>query len=289
MSGVKSEISHIKGIGPSSAGKSGQVVELLEAARAQGIDITADQYPYTASGSSITGSLIPRWAQVGGRQGLVARLRDKEARARMKKDIEANYVRRGGPDKLVVALCPKHKEFEGKSMKQVAEMMGVDPSEAAMTLLEEEEVPFVSHVIQEDDLLTFMRWSGVMVGSDGSSLATDGPLSGGWPHPRNFGTFPRVLARYVRERKVLTLQEAIRRMTSLPAQRLGIRDRGLLREGFWADIVLFNPDTVEDRATFANPKQYPAGIDYVIVNGEVVIDQGRHTGKMPGKVLRHKA
>ena len=172
-------------------------------------------------------------------------------------------------------------------MKEVSQIMCLDPAETALTLLAEDEVSFVSHGQDESDLLNYMKWYGISVGSDGSSLAVDGPLGEGWPHPRNFGTFPRILARYVREKKVLTLQDAVRRMTSASAQRLGLKDRGLLRAGFWADITLFDPDTVEDKATFREPKQYPAGIPYVIVNGQVVIDNGCHTGQMPGKVLRY--
>ena len=285
-SGVRGNFSHLKGIGPFSVGKSVEVVDLLNKAREEGLDMTADQYPYTASGSGITGALLPRWAQVGGRAGTLARLKDVEVRACMKKGIEENYVRRGGPEKLMVALCEHHSEYEGKTMKEVSEIMGLDPSEAALVLLAEDEVSFVSHGQDENDLVNYMKWHGISVGSDGSSLAVDGPLGEGWPHPRNFGTFPRVLARYVREKKILTLQDAVRRMTSASAQRLGLKDRGLLREGFWADITLFDPDTVEDKATFREPKQYPVGIPYVIVNGEIVIDNGCHTGKMPGKVLR---
>jgi N-acyl-D-amino-acid deacylase len=285
-SGVKTQYVHVKCLGPGVWGLSGEIISRLEAARAAGIDITCDQYPYTASGSSITGSLVPRWAQVGGRAGLVARLRNPGERARMKKGIEENYVRRGGPDRLVVALYPEDQRFEGKPMSEVSRILGVDPAEAAMMLLEQADASFVSHVINEDDLEAFMRYNPVMVGSDGSSLAVNGPLSIGWPHPRNFGTFPRVLARYVRERRTISLPDAVRKMTSLPAQRLGIWDRGVLREGYWADITVFNPDTVQDNATFENPLAYPSGIEYVIVNGEVVIDGGEHTGRKPGMVLR---
>jgi N-acyl-D-amino-acid deacylase len=285
-SGVKSQIAHVKCLGPGTWGKSAEVISMLETARADGLDITCDQYPYTASGSSITGSLVPRWAQVGGREATVERLRDPDARARMKAEIEANYVRRGGPGRLVVALHPERR-FEGKSMLEVAGMLATDPAEAAMLLLEVADCPFVSHVIDEADLQRYMRWGLTMVGSDGSSLATEGPLSVGWPHPRNFGTFPRVLARYVRDQKVLSLAEAVRKMTSAAAQRLGLRDRGILREGCWADITLFDPEAVQDNATFEQPLAYPSGIPYVIVNGQVVIDGGCHRGVMAGMVLRH--
>jgi N-acyl-D-amino-acid deacylase len=285
-SGVRTNFSHLKGIGPFSVGKSPEVLGILDAARAEGLDVTADQYPYTASGSGITGALLPRWAQVGGREGTLARLKDPETRAKMKKGIEENYVRRGGPEKLQVALCAHHPEFEGGTMKDACEKMGLDPAEAALVLLADDEVSFVSHGQDENDLMTYMKWGGICVGSDGSSLSAEGPLSEGSPHPRHFGTFPRILARYVREKNVITLPDAVRRMTSAPAQRLRIKDRGILREGFWADITLFDPDTVEDKATFRDPKQYPTGIPYVVVNGEVVLDNGVHTGKMPGKALK---
>lgn len=284
--GVKSELDHIKCLGPDVWGKAPEVIAMVEAARAQGLDITADQYPYTASGSSITGSLVPRWAQVGGRAAMVARLDDPTTRAKMKAEIEANYRRRGGPERLVVAMFPPDTRFEGKSMADVAKLLDTDAAEAAMILLAQADCPFVSHVIDEDDLKTFLRWGLTMVGSDGSSLATDGPLATGWPHPRNFGTFPRVLARYVRQLDVISLPEAIRKMTSFPAQRLGIHDRGVLRQGAWADITIFDPETVQDNSSFEHPLAYPSGIPYVIVNGTVVIDDGEHTGQMPGKVLR---
>lgn len=287
QSGVSTQLDHIKCLGPAVWGKSHEVIRLVEAARAEGLDVTADQYPYTASGSSITGSLVPRWAQVGGRDALVARLADPAERARMKADIEANYLRRGGPERLVVALFPFDKRLEGKSMAEVARILDVDPAEAAMLMLADSDSSFVSHVINEDDAREFMRWGLTMVGSDGWALAADGPLSVGAPHPRSFGTFPRVLAYYVRELGVISLAEAIRKMTSYPAQRLGLQDRGLLREGYRADVVLFDPDTVQDNATFEKPLQYPSGIPFVIVNGVVVIDNGEHTHQTPGRVLRH--
>ncbi len=287
LSGVRSEIAHIKCLGPGVWGKSGEVVAMLEAARAHGVDITADQYPYTSSGGS-TSSLIPRWAQVGGRRAMVAQLRNPETRARIKAELDVNYSRRGGPGRMVVAIYPADRRFEGRPMSEVARMLNKDPAEAAMNLLEAADISFVSHVLQEEDVTTFMRWGPVMVGSDGSSLATEGLLAAGWPHPRNFGAFPRVLGRYVRDLKVLSLEEAIRKMTSLPAQRLGLKDRGLLREGFWADVTVFDPLTVRDNAAFEEPRQYPSGIEYVVVNGELVIDRSRHTGRKPGKVLRRR-
>jgi N-acyl-D-aspartate/D-glutamate deacylase len=163
-----------------------------------------------------------------------------------------------------------------------------DPAEAFFDLLMEEhgQVTCMPFMMNEKDVQTALREPWVDIASDGSSLSAEGLLSAGHPHPRNFGTFPRILGHYVREEKVLTLEDGVRRMTSLPAQRLGLKDRGLLREGYWADVVVFDPDRINDTATFASPKQYPAGINYVLVNGRIVIDGGNHTGARPGMALR---
>jgi N-acyl-D-aspartate/D-glutamate deacylase len=172
------------------------------------------------------------------------------------------------------------------TLESVAGILGEPPEYAVLTMLEKADAGWVSAILNDDDVETFMKAPWVMIGSDGSSLARSGPASGGKPHPRNFGCFPRVIAVYSREKGLFPVEDAIRKMTSLPAQRFGLMDRGLLKEGFWADAVVFDPCLLADAATFENPHRFPVGIDYVIVNGQVVIDKGEHTGRLPGKALR---
>jgi N-acyl-D-amino-acid deacylase len=180
-------------------------------------------------------------------------------------------------------------KYEGMRVADAAKAAGKDPFEFVFDLLRDTRgsVGCVYFIMSEDDVTLALRQPWVAIGSDGSALAVDGPLRSGVPHPRNFGTFPRVLAKYVREEKVLTLEEAIRKMTSLPAATLNLPDRGTIAPGNWADLVIFDPATVADKATFEQPFQYPVGIDTVIVNGQVVLDEGTHTNTKPGKVLRH--
>jgi N-acyl-D-aspartate/D-glutamate deacylase len=182
----------------------------------------------------------------------------------------------------------KNASLPGKNLEEIGRMREKDPANAFFDLLVEEhgQVTCMPFMMNEKDVQTALREPWVDIASDGSSLSAEGLLSAGHPHPRNFGTFPRILGHYVREEKILTLEDGVRRMTSLPAQRLRLKDRGLLREGYWADVVVFDPDRIADTATFASPKQYPAGINYVVVNGRVVIDLGKHTGERPGMVLR---
>ena len=286
---VPIHIAHLKCLGPAVWGQSGQVLERLDEARHQGVDVTADQYPYLASGSSITGALVPRWAQVDGREQMLERLRDGEFQARVRQGIEEGFRRRGGAERLAVASFPSRPDYEGKTMAQLAEENGLHPADLALEMLRESDASFVSHVLKEEDMLTIASHPAVMVASDGSSLSTRGPTASGRPHPRHFGTFPRVLGQFVRGKKLYPLEEAVRRMTSFPAQRIGLKRRGLLREGYAADVTVFDPETVEDRATFERPQQYPVGIDTVLVNGEVALARGEYTGALAGKPLRDRS
>ncbi|MBI4540080.1 MAG: D-aminoacylase [Gemmatimonadetes bacterium] len=295
--GIPVEVFHIKVAGQRNWGKMPEALALLESARARGLDVTANQYPYIAGAHPFM-PLLPPWALEGGVEKTMERLRDPELRARMKKDIaeglegwRGNYVQQtGGWGGVMVSntRTEKNNNLIGKTLADNGAMRGKDAAEAFFDLMLEEngQVFGILFHMNEQDVQTAMRAPFVSVGSDGTALAVDGPLGEGQPHPRNFGTFPRVLGRYVRELKVLGLEEAIRKMTSLSAQRLGIQDRGLLREGYWADVVVFDPDRVADKATFEAPKQYPEGIDYVLVNGALVIENGNHTGALPGRVLR---
>jgi N-acyl-D-amino-acid deacylase len=287
-SGVSTEIAHLKALGPRQWGKGPRLLEMIEDARAQGLDVTADQYPYPASGSSITGALLPRWAQEGGREGTLAKLADKATRAKMFEQMCENLDRRGGANRLLVSVYSPDRTLQGKTLQQVADERGEHPIETALRLLEKSDASFVSFVIDEGDVEAIMKHPSVMVGTDGYALATDGIVSSGHPHPRSFATYPRILSHYVREKHVLRLEDAVRKMTSCPAAKIGLYDRGVLKPGAWADIVVFDPCTVRDAATFADPKQYPTGIRCVLVNGTAVVKDGVHQDVFPGHVLRKK-
>ncbi|HUQ89470.1 MAG TPA: D-aminoacylase [Vicinamibacterales bacterium] len=303
--GIPVHIFHIKVTGQKNFGRMKEAIALIEAARARGVRVTADQYPYVASSTSLTAT-IPPWAQDGGTEKLVARLKDKRERARIRKEMEntnptweSRYQSAGTWQNVQLAAIGRsgggtdhavspNRKYEGMRVAEAAKQAGKDPFDFVFDLLIEERgsVGCVYFIIDEADLALAMKQPWVAVGSDGSSLAIEGPLRAGVPHPRNFGTFPRVLGRYVRELKVIPLEEAIRKMTSLPASILGLSDRGTIKEGQWADVVIFNPATVADKATFEDPFQYPVGIDTVLVNGKVVLDEGKHTNARPGKVLK---
>jgi N-acyl-D-aspartate/D-glutamate deacylase len=303
--GMPVHVFHVKVTGRKNVGRMKEVVALVEAARARGVRVTADQYPYVASSTGLTATLPP-WVQDGGSAKLVERLKDRRTRARIRREMEdpnptweSRYQSAGTWQNVQLASIGRtrgapeagespNRKYEGLRVADAARLAGKDPFDFVFDLLIDERgsVGSVYFIIDEADLTLAMRQPWVAVGSDGSSLAIEGPLRAGVPHPRSFGTFPRVLGRYVREQNVIPLQEAIRKMTTLPASILGLKDRGAIAVGQWADLVLFDPATVADRATFDDPFQYPVGIDTVIVNGQVVLDEGTHTGARPGRVLR---
>jgi N-acyl-D-amino-acid deacylase len=296
---------HMKVTGQKNFGRMKEVIAIVEAARARGVRITSDQYPYVASSTGLTAT-IPQWVQDGGTEKLVERLKDPPTRAKIRKEMEDpnptwenRYQSAGTWQNVQLASIGRtrgareagvspNRKYEGMRVAAAAKLANKDPFDFVFDLLVDEQgsVGCVYFIIDEADLALALKQSWVAIGSDGSALATEGPLRAGVPHPRSFGTFPRVLGRYVREQKVITLQEAVRKMTSLPASILGFADRGTIEQGKAADLVLFDPATVNDLATFENPFQYPVGIDTVIVNGTVVLDEGKHTGARPGKVLR---
>jgi len=294
---VPVEIFHVKVAGSNNWGRMTEVVALIDSARARGVDINANQYPYIAANHP-TLPLLPPWALEGGLDKTMERLKDPQLRARIKHDIEngvpnwnSNYVRQsGGWQGIVIGATrtEKNASLPGKNLEEIGRIREKDPADAFFDLLVEEhgQVMCMPFMMNEKDVQTALRQPWVDIASDGSSFSTEGLLAAGHPHPRNFGTFPRILGHYVRDEKVLTLEDGVRRMTSLSAQRLGLKDRGLLREGYWADVVVFDPNRISDKATFADPKQYPEGINYVLVNGRVVIDRGKHTGERPGVALR---
>jgi len=292
---------HLKVTGAKNVGRMKEVIAIVEAAQKRGVEIAADQYPYVASSTGLI-QTIPPWAHEGGNAKLVARLKDPATRARIRKEMddpnptwENRLISAGTWHNVQIASLPArtgmetgYKRFEGWRVDDAAKEMGRDPYDFVFEMLIANggSVSCVWFIIDESDLKLAMKQPWVSVGSDGSALATSGPLRTGVPHPRNFGTFPRVLGKYVREEHVIPLEQAVHKMSGLTASQLHIKDRGLIKDGMAADLVIFDPATVADRATFTDPFQYPVGIPTVIVNGRVVLDNGRHTGERPGVVIR---
>jgi len=282
--GVPLELSHHKAEGQPNWGMVRQSLALVEKARRDGLDVTLDQYPYIASSTTFT-AFMPEWAMEGGVAVLLNRLQQPNLRQRIVHDAEQKNVY--GWDKVVVSSVrkPEHQRFEGLNLVEVGQLESKPPVEAGLDLLQAEDGPFsvIQFGVSEDDLQYILRNPVMMVGSDGYSLA---PAMGSKPHPRSYGTFARVLGRYVRETHIVTLEDAVRKMTSLPAQRANLRDRGVIKQGQIADLVLFDADRVADTATYAEPHQYAVGIQWVMVGGEIVWQEGRDTGVVAGRVLR---
>jgi N-acyl-D-amino-acid deacylase len=296
--GLPVHILHLKVAGKANWGRMPEVVHRIEQARAAGVEVTADVYPYIAAQTDLHMCLPPRLLE-GTREELLARLRDPAVRAELRRELApgspgwvgSQVQEAGGWHGVMVGSVHNEADrpYQGLRMDEVARKMGEDPVDALCDLLLREggSAGAIYFLMDEADLRTALVQPWVGIGSDGSAVNPEMPFAG-FPHPRFYGTFPRVLARYVREQRVLALPDAIRKMTSLPAQIVGLSDRGLLRPGMAADIVVFDPEHIADRATFENPRQYAVGIAYVVVNGQVVFEQGRHTGARPGRVLRHQ-
>ncbi|MXY24738.1 MAG: D-aminoacylase [Acidobacteria bacterium] len=286
--GIPVQMTHHKAISRDMWGRSADSLALVDAARARGVDITIDQYPYTASQTGIT-AIVPQWAQAGGTEELIERLRDPETRRRIREEIvyRIEHDRGGGdPANIVIGLCEWDRSLEGKSLADILDERGIEVTTAnaadlAMEIIESGGARAIYHAMDERDVERIMQHPATAIGSDGGISVFGASV----PHPREYGTFARVLGRYVRERGVLTIEEAIRKMSGATAHRLGLQDRGLLREGFFADIAVFDPDRVIDRATFPEPHQYSEGFVYVLVNGVLVVEGGKHTGARPGRVL----
>lgn len=293
LAGMPTQITHHKIIGPAYWGQSVETLRLIDEARATGIDATLDQYPYTASSTSIQAALWPKWAQQGGREAVLARLADPVTRQRIRAQSAA-IIRdeRGGGDasRVQLASCDWDASLAGRTLAEVTRARGLEATlenaaETAMWIVEQGGCQGIFHAIGEEDLQRILEHPATMIASDGL-IPVFGVAS---PHPRAYGTFPRVLGRYVRELHVITLEDAVRKMTSLPAQRTGLLDRGLVRPGMKADLVIFDPATVRDTASFDRPHSYPEGVDHVLVNGELVFSAGAMTAARPGRVLRGPA
>jgi N-acyl-D-aspartate/D-glutamate deacylase len=289
---IRLQISHLKVGFAVNWPKLETIMGMLEKARAEGLDFRADRYPYIAGATSLS-TLFPVWAREGGTEGFMARLKDPAFDARIRAHMAEQEKGYGSWDKILISDVgsDKNKALEGKNVLEAATEAGKPPYEFMRDLLVEESgrVGMVSFYGSEDNLKRILSYPLTGVGADGSALAPYGPLAKGKPHPRNYGCFPRVLGKYVREERIVPLAEMIRKITAMPAAHMGFVRRGRLKVGWAADICVFDPDRIIDKATFKDPAVYPEGIRTVIVNGQIVIDKGEHTGRLPGKVLRKNA
>ncbi len=293
---IPTEIWHLKTAYKRNWGRMPEVLRRIEAARASGLSVSANVYPYIAASTALS-ACLPPWAQEGGNDKMVARLRDKQVRARLKKEITSDskeweniYLGSGGANGVLIGSVVNRdlESLQGKLLSQIAEIQHKDPLDALFDLViaDHGQTGAIYFMMSEDDVRAALRSPFVSICTDSGARATDGPLSGSKSHPRGWGSYPRILSRYVRDEHLLTLEQAVHKMTGLSAEKVGLHDRGLLREGMFADVTIFDPQTVQDRATFDAPNQYPVGINYVIVNGQIEVDNGKHTAALAGRALR---
>ncbi|MGC2202483.1 MAG: D-aminoacylase [Stellaceae bacterium] len=289
---VHVEIVHLKCSGLDNWGKAAQILAMLEAARAEGCDIDCDAYPYTAGANPLK-NLLPPWVQVGGLEPMLARLAASETRERIRAELERDGLNNWGRipswECVQISVSPHLPQHAGETIAALAAARSCDPLDLVCDYLIEDNgaTRVLITSIAEDDVREIVRSPSALVGSDGNCVADYGVVAQGMPHPRFYGTFPRIIGRYVHEQRLLPLQQAIHKMTAATARALRLRDRGLLKEGYRADITVFDPADFKDRATYAQPHQYPTGArTTVLVNGVIVVENARHTGATPGRVLR---
>ena len=288
--GVRVEVSHLKAAGQPNWGKQDAAIHMIESARRGGVDVLADAYPYTAYSTGVSIFLEP-WAREGGGKAIAKRLRDPETRARIRREVIPRVASDPGDYDLIVIASlrtEKNRWTIGKNFVEIGDEWNLEPIDALLRLLEEEDgrISFVGHGMSPANVAKVLAHPLVMIGSDGSSMAPVGDAARTRPHPRSYGTYPRLLGHYVRDEKVLDLPAAIRKMTSMPADHAGLRNRGRIARGQKADLVVFDADTVREVSSFADPHRYPVGIRHVLVNGTPVVEEGKHTGERPGQVLR---
>jgi N-acyl-D-amino-acid deacylase len=292
--GIHVQIAHLKLSGTDNWGGASALLARIGEARRRGVRVDVDQYPYTTASNPLR-NLLPLWVQDGGLDAMVGRLRDPAVRDRVRQDIAAHgygsFGRLPSWDAVRIAISPNHAPSAGQTIGELARSRAGDPLEAACDVLvaDEGHTRVLLTSMSEEDVQTILRSPTVLIGSDGLAVAPYGVTGQGKPHPRFYGTFVRVLGHYARELKLLSLPEAIHKMTGGSAAALGLVERGLIREGYWADLTLFDPRAVAEGSTYDDPHQYPAGIATVIVNGVVVVDGGEHTGALPGRVLRRRS
>ncbi len=288
-SGVSLEISHLKTSEKENWAKLDRVFELIESAQESGLKVRADRYPYLAAFTGLS-SILPEWVFAGTRDDYLSRLREDASRQKIKEDVENLHPDPGYLGRVVLAevFDPDMKHLEGMSIEQAAEECGQSPMDVALDLLagDGESPTAIYHTMSEQNLFRILQKEWVMIGSDSAVRSREGVLSKGKPHPRAFGTFPRILAYAVRQKQILSLEDAIKKMTSDPCHMAGIKDRGRIQKGFFADLVLFDPEKIQDRATYEDPHQFPEGIEMVVVNGKVAAEKGRLSSQRAGKILR---
>ncbi len=293
---IPAEIWHFKTAYKKNWGRMPEMLRRIEEARRQGLKITADVYPYVAGSTSLS-ACLPPWALEGGTDRMIARLKEPQTRARLKKEITTDsreweniYLGSGGPSGILIASVVNRdlESSQGKRLTEIASAQNKDPLDALFDFIiaDHGQTGAIFFMMSEDDMKAALKSPFVSICTDNGARATDGPLAGSKSHPRGWGTYPRILGKYVRDEHLLPLELAIHKMTGLPASNVGLKQRGLLREGYFADITIFNPETVIDRATFEEPNQYPVGINFVIVNGRVEVDNGQRTAAEAGRVLR---
>lgn len=293
---IPAEIWHFKTAYKKNWGRMPEMLGRIAAARRQGLKITADVYPYVAGSTSLS-ACLPPWALEGGTDQMVARLKDPQTRERLKKEISSDakdweniYLGSGGPGGILIGSVVNREldEWQGKRLSEIASAQNKDPLDALFDFIiaDHGQTGAIFFMMSEDDMKAALKSPFVSICTDSGARATDGPLAGSKSHPRGWGTYPRILGRYVRDEKLMPLELAIHKMTGLPASNVGLKQRGLLRQGYFADITIFDPKTVIDRATFEDPNQYPVGINYVIVNGQIEVDNGQRTPVNSGRVLR---
>ncbi len=290
------EIWHLKTAYQKNWGRMPEILGRIAAARRSGLKITADVYPYVAGSTSLS-ACLPPWALEGGTDAMVTRLKDTKTRARLRKEINTDsktweniYLGSGGPSGIMIASVVNRdlESSQGKRLSEVATAQNKDPLDALFDFIiaDHGQTGAIFFMMKESDMQAALKSPFVSICTDNGARATDGPLAGSKSHPRGWGTYPRILGKYVRDEKLMPLEFAIHKMTGLPASNVGLKNRGLLREGYFADITIFDPKTVIDRATFEEPNQYPVGINFVIVNGEIEVDNGQRTPALTGRVLR---
>jgi dihydroorotase/N-acyl-D-amino-acid deacylase len=294
---IPAEIFHLKTAYKANWGRMPAVLDRLHAARARGLDVTANQYPYVRAANGLD-ACLPLWVRAGGKEKMIARLQDPAQRDRIRKDMddpnpadwENQWYGSGGSDGVLLTsvLSPDLKKYEGQTLTEIGRQLGKDPRDAVMDLViaDNDESSVVTAIMSEDDVKAVLADPLVAIGTDSGARAEDGPLADSKSHPRGWGSFPRILGKYVRDEHVLTIEDAIRKMTSRPATRVGLSDRGILRPGMMADVTVFDPATIHDVATFDHPNQYSAGVRWVFVNGRAVVAGGAITAERPGRALR---
>ncbi|MFQ6676322.1 MAG: amidohydrolase family protein [Fidelibacterota bacterium] len=293
--GIRAEIYHLKAAGPRNHSKLEKVIETIESARKEGVDITADMYPYTAAATALDATMPP-WVQEGGLERWIERLKNPDIRARVVEEMRSdsteweNLLPLAGPENILLGGFEKRELafLAGKTLAEVAKDRGRKAEETAVDLVTEDRsaVRATFFLMSEDNVRTKIGLEWMSFGSDAESVAPEGVFLNRHPHPRAYGTFARLLGKYVREERIISLEEAIRRLTVLPAENLRLKDRGCLKEGYKGDVVVFDPEAIRDNATYRDPHQYSTGVIHLFVNGVQVLKNGRHTGALPGRFVR---